>query len=344
MRACVLVLIAIVLSACAGPDPQVSDASAIEWSWEAHADRLKDESCPRSLNYVAPSPFDIRLIEAERGSQSARDQNLKGLRLVGAWQMESDKTNFGGLSGLDVLPSGTLLAITDRGGFAWIELDPETGLPNGDGAMTWMSNSEGDYLMQVSVSDAEGLSYRDGLALVSYERTHRIEAFAIDRCGNSARAARVADLNRLVDGSTLGRNRGAEGLALDGDSLVVGFEKHRNGGSPYGTLLENGSIDLIGYTTQPSGHLMTAIDKEGDLTATVFRAYDPVRGGRVFLYVDGPDGRRAEAYFREPLPVDNFEGVAIGTGPTGQTRIWVISDNNFSRDQRTLLLALDLEP
>jgi hypothetical protein len=60
------------------------------------------------------------------------------------------------------------------------------------------------------------------------------------------------------------------------------------------------------------------------------------------LQVDRADARIGDGLFKQPLPVDNFEGVAIGQAPSGATRIWLISDDNFSGNQRTLLLALDL--
>ena len=36
--------------------------------------------------------------------------------------------------------------------------------------------------------------------------------------------------------------------------------------------------------------------------------------------------------------VDNFEGLGVRTLPDGQTRVTIVSDNNFNSFQRTLLL------
>ena len=44
---------------------------------------------------------------------------------------------------------------------------------------------------------------------------------------------------------------------------------------------------------------------------------------------------------RRPLTVDNFEGLAAVPGQDGAIRFYVISDDNFSSRQRTLLLAFD---
>ena len=283
------------------------------------------------------------MIDAERGSKPAQERSLSGLTLAGAWQLESDEPNFGGLSGLDVLPSGSLLTVSDAGAFVWIGIDPGTGAPDGLGSIAYMRAQDGNYFNNKRDADAEGLSLRDGLALVSFEQEHRVSAFNLERCGAGARAADVVRLDGVVDGRKLEPNRGGEGFALVGDHLRMGFEMRRSGGSPVVEVMDDGSVDLERYTEQPGQYMLTGMDNADGLTATLFRAYDPDRGQREIEQVEGPAGRVADAHFKQPLPVDNFEGVAIGTSPDGKPRIWVISDDNFSRDQRTLLLALDLD-
>ena len=43
-----------------------------------------------------------------------------------------------------------------------------------------------------------------------------------------------------------------------------------------------------------------------------------------------------------PLTIDNFEGIAAWRGPKGETLIALLSDDNFSPLQRTLLLLFEL--
>jgi hypothetical protein len=50
------------------------------------------------------------------------------------------------------------------------------------------------------------------------------------------------------------------------------------------------------------------------------------------------------ALLRRPLSVDNFEGVACRLGPRGESLIYLVSDDNFSATQRTLLLQFALDP
>ncbi len=50
------------------------------------------------------------------------------------------------------------------------------------------------------------------------------------------------------------------------------------------------------------------------------------------------------AVIRRPLTVDNMEGLAARPGADGRTLIYLLSDDNFSPLQRTLLMMFELEP
>lgn len=343
-----LFLAAALISACAAADvqaPQLLDETpdATVWSFSDQAEALRSKSCPDGAAFDRASSIEVRVIDAERGTTSARERQLSGLQLAGAWHLKSDEEDFGGLSGLDVLRSGSLLTVTDAGAFAWIGIDPETGGPDGLGAFAYMRDTNGDFFANKRDGDSEGLSYRDGLAFVSFEQEHRVSAFDLEGCGVAARAAPVVALDPVIDGTLLPSNRGPEGFAMVGDTLSVGFEMRKGSGSPFGTINSDGTLAGIETTEQPFLFLLTGMDAKDDLVAKIFRAYDPLRGARVILQVDRGGERIADATFKPPLPVDNFEGVAIGENPSGRTRIWLISDDNFSANQRTLLLALDLD-
>ncbi|MBO6687232.1 MAG: esterase-like activity of phytase family protein [Henriciella sp.] len=335
------------ISACAAADvqpPQTVEAGQPTgvWSYASHVDDLRAASCPEDRSYARAISMDLRVIEAERGNEQARENQLTGLTLAGAWQLKSSEKDFGGLSGLSVMRSGSLLAINDAGAFVWIGVDPETGHPDGIGAISYMRDARGNFFANKRDGDSEGLDYRDGLAFVSFEQDHRISAFDLERCGSAARSAPVVSLAPVLDGTLLADNRGPEALSLSGDGLSVGYELRKAGGSPIGTVNTDGSLSDVETTEQPLLFLMTGMDVKGDLSARIFRAYDPIRGARVMLHVDRDGERIGDGVFKRPLPVDNFEGVAIGQSPSGATRIWLISDDNFSANQRTLLLALDL--
>lgn len=56
------------------------------------------------------------------------------------------------------------------------------------------------------------------------------------------------------------------------------------------------------------------------------------------------DTVRAEelAFLAVPYAVDNLEGIYATRGPRGETLLWLLSDNNFNRAQRTILLLFEL--
>ena len=48
------------------------------------------------------------------------------------------------------------------------------------------------------------------------------------------------------------------------------------------------------------------------------------------------------ARLRPPLTVDNFEGIDVRKGPAGEIFIYLVSDDNFNPEQRTLLMMFEL--
>lgn len=347
--------IALLMAACAAPElvgeaatpepvASVKDgaASPEAWDFDAAAPDLRAASCPGGVSFERPKSLAITVTEIKRGSADAQAAALNGLEFAGAWHLTADDPSFGGLSGLDTMRSGSLLVVGDAGTFVQIGIDPETGAPDGLGSIGYMRGADGKLLSGKASADAEGLVFKDGLALVSFEREHRIEAFDLENCGAAARAARVADFPESVNGEEVPNNRGAEALSFD-EQLFVGFEFRGKSGAPTTRLMADGTLDLPIYERPPAFHLQTGSDLIDGGRAVVFRAYDPVRGNRILLEVTAPDGRTGEARLKSPLPVDNFEGVAFGSGPDGQTRVWLISDDNFNTEnQRTLLFAFDM--
>ena len=332
------------VTACTGVADQSTSqsAEAPAWSYATWRADLRTESCPDGTSFATPDPLDIRVVEAERGSEDDRKAQLDGLVLAGAWALESRNSEFGGLSGLDQLGPDKLLAVTDDGKFVWIEIDRDTGAPDGSGSIAYMRDRDGKIFPSKRAADAEDLTLRDGLAFVSFEQEHRIFAYDLAACGKAARAAMVVKLNKVIEGRPLKNNRGAEALSFSGDTLKVGFETRRESGSPIGTVRVDGGLNDLELGEQPALFLLTGMDSTADLTATVYRAYDPIRGSRANVELVRDGVLIASAKLRSPLPVDNYESIAIGTAPDGATRLWLISDDNFNNDQRTLLLALDL--
>jgi hypothetical protein len=81
-------------------------------------------------------------------------------------------------------------------------------------------------------------------------------------------------------------------------------------------------------------------------TAWLLRAFNPITRSVIDLRITDGAGRVLDQMeLREPLTVDNFEGLGAVPDKTGDgVRFYVISDDNFSKSQRTLLLAFDWRP
>lgn len=355
MRNLVSVVLGLALVACAAPEmqPQAVSGRVLQvaetpddgvWQFDDHAADLRRASCPDGVAFRRAHALDIVAEPIDKGPQAIQDDYLPGLSFAGAWHLTADDPNFGGLSGLAVMRSGTLLAINDAGAFVWIGIDGETGAPDGVGAIGYMLDAKGRQFARKVAADSEGLVFRDGLALVSFEQHHRVAAFDLEGCGTSARAAEVVEFPRVIDGKKVPDNRGAEALAMDGGVLWAGFEYRKSEGSPLGRVREDGALDQLSYAGQPGLYLQTGADIQDGRTARLFRAYDPFRGARIIIEISGGEQEPIRAELKPPLPVDNFEGVAWGQSPDGQKRLWLIADDNFNMAQKTLLFALDLAP
>ena len=84
----------------------------------------------------------------------------------------------------------------------------------------------------------------------------------------------------------------------------------------------------------------------GSVVYSLRRDYNPILGNRLTVeaeYSDaGGSSRRSLFTLATPMNVDNFEGLTVETLPDATHRLWIVSDNNFSDRQRTLLYAFDL--
>ncbi|MEM7492904.1 MAG: esterase-like activity of phytase family protein [Pseudomonadota bacterium] len=334
------------VSACTPPDNRVSQTSdgspPTYWTFDKAAPALRLASCSEDDLFESASNLALLASEVERGPQTAQANQLQGMTFAGAWHLTADDPDFGGLSGLDTLADGSLLAISDAGTWVWIGLDPLTGAPDGIASIGSMRRADGTLPPSKRHMDAEGLAVKDGLALVSFEQVHRIEAFALDKCGQGARAALVTTLPKRISGKRIRANKGAEALSLS-KTLNIGFETKTRHGSPSTSLLEDGTLGQSNFVERGDAFSKTGADTLDTLHVNLYRAYDPVRGNRIKVDVFEGGVAIATAHLRPPLPVDNFEGIAFGSSPEGQTRIWMISDDNFNESQRTLLFAFDLE-
>lgn len=260
---------------------------------------------------------------------------------AGGLVLSSDQTSrLHGLSDLRVTPDGKLLTISDEGDLleTRVLLDKAgrlTGL--GPSKLTILTGPNGKPLQGKAEADSEGLAIlANGERLVSFEGQHRILAYPAK--GGPPRVVPSPD-------AAFPPNGGMEALAADPDA---GPDAYVTAGEDSG---ETWTCKLSGACTpgpkldKPPEFGVVAVDRLADgNTAWLFRAWDPVRGSRITLKILGPAGEVARMDITRPLTVDNIEGVSAVPGKNGSTRFYLLSDDNFSNSQKTILLAFDWKP
>ena len=333
------------ISACNATTPPapLTDAQPAEIAPLAEfAEDLKQRSCPDAAKYVSPLAIEITATPITLAEGVTAD--FEGATFAAGWHLTSNEPNLGGLSGLAIAPeTSDLLAVSDAGAFIAIKM--EAGVPTGEGSISYMRDQRGRTLQGKTGADSEGLALADGLALVSFERENRVLAFDLENCGSAARGALLADISLTPPG--LGRNipnnKGPEALALYPDGVLrAGLEVPLKDQAVIGEISLGVTMfdERIARTTNG---LLTGMDALDGVIYSVFRDFSPLFGNRILLTAHTPEGTpQTLADLAKPFPVDNFEGIAATRLEDGTVRLYIISDDNFSERQRTLLLAFDV--
>lgn len=282
---------------------------------------------------------------------------LGALTFLDGYRLQATQTDFGGLSGLDfAAEDGVDVArfggVTDAG--AYFALAVTEG---GDVlcTLTPLRDGTGAPLAGKTDGDSEGFAFiAADAAMTSFERRHRIERIEL----GSGRGAPGPAIGWDFD---MEPNAGLEALAILADgTLVAGGETTTSAGTPHpvwafaadGSGFADGAGPTFSIATDP-GYGLTgfAATPDGGLV-TLQRFFTPLTGARIRIgLVTGdqiatavgdlggqPVAPRilAEITRASSVPVDNFEGVAARETPDG-LEIWIVSDDNFSGRQKTLL-------
>lgn len=275
---------------------------------------------------------------------------LNGIRL------SSKHWLFGGFSGLEISPDGTkLLTASDRATWWTATLTLRDGVPVGIGenALHDMPDAQGQALENED-ADAEGMAVaKDGSIYVSFERHHRIVHYvAPDPGGFSLTEPTLLPSPPELAGAP--NNAGIEALALlDDGTLFALTESYRvEPGYNRGWLVRDGKWEAFDYKrTEPYDVTDAKQLPNGDLLV-LERRFSVLGGlGARLCVIAGatirPGARlecRTVADMQPPHPIDNMEGLAVRVNEKGETIVYMISDDNFSGMQRTVLLVFRLEP
>jgi len=271
----------------------------------------------------------------------------------GGLHLSSDQSDqLHGFSDLDLLEGHRLIAVGDRGALleAELVLDQQQVLKGLESAILRpLKGEDGQFLLEKADSDAEGLTHlRNGDRLVSFEEKHRIlrypaaggppQLMPFPRCvfePNQAMEALTADLEK--------QDVYWVGSEFTGDVWRCHLNQPEHRSSNWPDCQRHHSVSL-----PPDLFLVAMRQLPQNRTAYLLRGYFPERkSNKILLRIVENKARTqilAELELAPPLIQDNFEGLAAVQLPEGGTRFYLLSDDNFNPEQRTLLLAFDWQP
>jgi len=293
----------------------------------------------------------VRTSPIERFAIDSDETRFGPFEFVGGLELSSSDPLFGGMSGIRMLDDGRFIGVMDKGYwyFGTLMRDPENrpagvsdyriaplaGLPGKPGSEDW---------------DAEGLAIDGDRVLVSFERNHRIESYPLDGIPQAHATALVP---HLIPRKEFRANRGMEAIAfappdgpLKGAAVVVTEKSLDTKGDIFAAVL-SGPRKGVFFVRRTDRYDITDADflPDGDLLILERRfnladglgmrirriATDSIAPGKT---VDGETV--LEADFGNQI--DNMEGMDIYSAGDGSTHMILVSDDNRSILQRSLLL------
>ena len=302
-------------------------------------------ACATASAVIAPvaplrSGWDSITVSSEAAPLRAPSYRTGSVRFAGGVALRSDDPRFGGLSDLRLDEAGGLVAVTDAGDLvtARLVLDAAGRLTGVDRVrLRRLTDLDGQPISDKARGDAEGLAIlQDGQVLVAFEREHRIWSYGRD--------ATDRPVSRPHPAHAFSANEGMEGLV--GDGAGGWYVAGESGGFWHCDPVDCEAraappeMPLTGY--RPTG---LALDGQTGGLLMLERFYEAPIDTRIRVRRIDRNGQVKQELIalRLPATVDNFEGIVTTLNPDGSLRVYILSDDNFSDRQRTLLLAFDID-
>jgi hypothetical protein len=343
---------------------------------ETYLGGLRRASCPGDAREAEEIGLGVSAVPLQ-GLNPGR-KAVGELSYVAGFHLTSPDKRFGGLSGIDVLADGNLLAVSDTGVFVWLDLARD-GVTPVKARLAAMNDAAGKPFPTKRAGDAEGLAVIGDMALASFEGDSRVLAYDVGKCGAAARGVALGwKMTTALARKTLpvNGNRGVEALAVTPDwYLFAGIEKKVGKTSPLSARPVEAlpRFDLAVGPNAPEvvGLDLAPVGKDGqDVRAfSLHRSTSPLASNAIAIVetdfareldqaklparVTSETDERSHYGFRQTasrtlaemnllLTIDNFEGIAAKELPDGRVRLFIVSDDNFSASQRTLLMVFDV--
>ena len=312
---------------------------------------------------TSPAAAPSRAIELRAEPISAfevRDPSRRQFGLLefrGGLVLRSSDRSFGGISAIRVASDGAhFMALSDKGSWFRGRILYENVRPSGiaDAEMAPILGLDGRPLAARGWYDTEAIAEDGGTFYLGIERVHQIVRFNVGKDGLSARGRPIPVPPEL---RALPANKGVEamvfvpkGLPLAGTLIAVseqGLDAAGNagafliGGRNPGTFAvrRSSNYDVSDAALLPGGGVLLLERKfswTSGLGVRIRRiALTEIRPGAL---VDGPVLLEADLGYE----IDNMEGLSVHRAAGGEFVLTLVSDDNFSPLQRTILLQFAL--
>jgi hypothetical protein len=314
---------------------------------------------PNSRAPEPPTKIEIRArpIAAFEPANPARTK-FGALTFRGGLELTSSHQHFGGISAIRVDADGAqFLAVSDKGHWLRGRIVYEGTRPVGiaDAEMAPVLGQDGKPLAARGWYDSESLARDGGIVWLGIERVNRIVRLNVGRDGLLARAEPILTPPGIA---TLPHNKGLECLefvpaelplantliaiserGLDEAGNIKGFLHGGSGWSEF-TVKRIGEFDVSDCAVTPKGDLLILERSFSRLTGVGMRIRRvPLASVQPGAIIDGPALFTADMNYQ----IDNMEGLSVHRAADGALMLTLISDDNFSMVQRTLLLQFTLE-
>ena len=280
------------------------------------------------------------------------------LTFRGGLSLSSSYSHFGGLSALRVAADGAnFLSVSDKG--RWLrgrivyQGTRPVGIANAE--MAPVLGLDGKPLAARGWYDTESIAEDGGTIWVGIERVNRIVRFDFGKHGLLARGESIevpAGIQRLPN------NKGLEclvfvprDLPLGGTLVAISERGLDHGGNIVAFLLggpnpgeftvkRGDDFDISDCAVTPKGDLLLLERSFSRLKGVGLRIRRvPLAQVKPGATIDGPALIEADMNFQ----IDNMEGLSVHRDAQGALVLTLISDDNFSIIQRTVLLQFTLE-
>lgn len=297
----------------------------------------------------------MRLVPMKLPPRAEQLPHLGPFDLTGAWELKSTHHGFGGFSSLVWLGKGRLLSLSDRGNLL------EFSAPGARQRLPQFDRTFSRNIKHKGSRDFEAATFDPGAntiwaALENYNIVARLHL----REGSP----RLSGLGAPPQMAFWSANSGPEAMVRlkDGRFLIVSEapEAWTRGAIHQALYIDGDPVDM-----PEAGKLFSLEGVEGFSPTDMAQLPDgrvlvllrkvvwplPARfTGRLAIgdpveIVEGKAWRIKEvAKLSSTLPVNNFEGLTIEPREDGRLNIWIISDDNTSAFQRSLLWRLTVDP